>query len=89
MIIRRDKCYFKEVVLLVMCCEKSLQTSFAKELIIPFGPKLSNYLKSAALLDVSSSENLSVMKPLNGRDPTKNQWSLDNCMIALLLVRKF
>lgn len=54
-----------------MRCEKSLQTSFAKELITPFGPELSSYLKSAALLDVSSSENLSVMKPLNGREPTK------------------
>ena len=65
-----QRCYFIEVVLLVLCCEKSLQTSFA-ELITPFGPKMSNYLKSAALLDVSSSENLSVMKPLNGRDRTK------------------
>ncbi|XP_074666065.1 LOW QUALITY PROTEIN: smoothelin-like protein 2 [Strix aluco] len=48
-----------------------LQSSFSKELITPFGPKLSNYLKSAALLKVSSSENLSVMKPLNKRDTTK------------------
>ena len=54
-----------------MCCEKGLQSSFPKELITPFRPKLSNYLKSAALLKVSSSENLSVMKPLNKRDTTK------------------